>query len=68
MKKTMRFLSMLLGIAGIAMFLLAGVLNFSMGWIIGFVMLMVAAIVALTSAFIKGNRGYDIGSYRNPRL
>ena len=35
--------------------------------IIGFVMLMVAAIVALVIAFIEGDGGNNIGSYRMPR-
>lgn len=59
MKKTMRLLSMLLGIGGIAMLFLAP--------IIGFVMLMVAASVALVIAFIEGDGGNSIGSYRMPR-
>jgi hypothetical protein len=59
MKKTMRLLSLLLGIGGIAMLFLAP--------IIGFVMLMVAAIVALVIAFIEGDGGNNIGSYRMPR-
>jgi hypothetical protein len=59
MKKTMRLLSLLLGIGGIAMLFLAP--------IIGFVMLMVAAIVALVIAFIEGDGGNNIGYYRMPR-
>ena len=58
-EKTMRLLSMLLGIGGIAMLFLAP--------IIGFVMLMVAASVALVIAFIEGDGGNSIGSYRMPR-
>jgi hypothetical protein len=34
MKKTMTIVGILLGIAAIAMFVLAGVLNFSLGWTI----------------------------------
>jgi hypothetical protein len=67
MKKTMRLLSMLLGIGALGMFLLAGTLNLSIGWTIGLVMLIVAAVVALVIAFIEGNGGDNIGSYRMPR-
>ena len=35
MKKTMTIMGILLGIGAIAMFVLAGVLNFSLGWTIG---------------------------------
>jgi hypothetical protein len=34
---------------------------------IGIAMLMVAAVVALVSAFREGNGGDTIGSYRRPR-
>jgi len=71
MKKTMRLLSMLLGIGAIGMFLLAGALNFSSGWTIGLVMLIVATVVALVIAFIEfidGDEGNNIGSYRMPRI
>jgi uncharacterized membrane protein YraQ (UPF0718 family) len=67
LKKTMTFLSKLLGIGAIGMFLLAGALNLSFGWTIGLVMLIVAALVALVIAFIDGNEGDNIGSYRMPR-
>ena len=67
MKKTMRLLSMLLGIGALGMFLRAGILNFSIGWTIGLLMLIVAAVVALVIAFIKGDEGDNIGSYRMPR-
>ena len=63
----MRLLSMLLGIGAIGIFVLAGALNLSIGWIIGLVLLIVAAVVALVSAFIEGNGGDNIGSYRMPR-
>jgi len=63
MNKILRLLSMLLGIGAIAMFFLASVLSFNIGWIIGLVML----IVALASAFIAGNGDDNIGSYRMPR-
>jgi hypothetical protein len=63
----MRLLSMLLGIGAIGVFVLAGVLNLSIGWIIGWVMLIVAVVVALVSAFLEGNGGDNIGSYRIPR-
>jgi hypothetical protein len=49
MKKTMRLLSMLLGIGGIVMLFLTP--------IIGFVMLLVAAGAALVSSFIEGEGG-----------
>lgn len=67
MKKTMRLLSMLLGIGAIGMFFLAGALKLSIGWAIGLVLLIVAAVVALVIAFIEGNGGDNIGSYRMPR-
>jgi hypothetical protein len=67
MKKTMRLLSMLLGIGALGMFLLAGTLNLSIGWTIGLGMLIVAAVVALVIAFIEGDGGDNIGSYRMPR-
>jgi hypothetical protein len=67
MKKTMRLLSIILGIGGIGMLFLAGAVHLNMLWIIGLVMLMVAAVVALVSAFIEGNGGDNIGSYRMPR-
>ncbi len=53
--KKMKRLSMLLGIGAILMFLLAGILNLSIGWVFGLVMLLVAAaILLLIIAFIKG--------------
>ena len=67
MKKTMRLLSIILGVGGIGMLLLAGAVHLNILWIIGLVMLMVAAVVALVSAFIEGNGGDNIGSYRMPR-
>jgi len=67
MKKTIRLLSMLLGIGALGMFLLAGTLNLSIGWTIGLGMLIVAAVVALVIAFIEGDGGDNIGSYRMPR-
>jgi hypothetical protein len=67
MKKKIRLLSILLGIGAIVMFVLASVLNLSFGWTIGLVMLIIAGVVALVFAFIEGNEGNDIGSYRMPR-
>jgi hypothetical protein len=70
MKKTMTIMSVLLGIGAIAMFVLASVLNFSLGWTIGLIMLAVAVLVALVIAFIAfidGDEGNNIGSYRSPR-
>ena len=70
MKKTMTIMSILLGIGAIAMFMLASVLNFSLGWTIGLVILIVAVLVALVIAFIAfidGDEGNNIGSYRAPR-
>ena len=70
MKKTLIFVSVLLGIGAIVMFLLAGVLNFGIGWTIGWVMFGVAAVVVLVLAFqefIDGNQADNIGSYRRPR-
>jgi hypothetical protein len=64
--KTMRLLSLLLGIGGIAMLILAGALNLSIGLTIGLVMLLVSAGGVLVIAFVEGS-GNDIGSYRNPR-
>ena len=58
---------MLLGIGAIGMFVLAGTLTLSIGWIIGLVLLFVAAVIALVIAFIEGNGGDNIGSYRMPR-
>lgn len=63
-------MSVLLGIGAIAMFVLASVLNFSLGWMIGWVMLIVAILVALViafAAFINGDEDNNIGSYRAPR-
>jgi hypothetical protein len=67
MKKTMRLLIILLGIGAIVMFVLASILNLSIGWIIGLVMLIVAGVVALVIAFIEGDGSNNIGSYRIPR-
>ena len=69
--KKMTLLSMLLGIGAIIMFLLAGTLNFGIGWALGFVMLFVAAAIALVIAFVEGdegNEGNNIGSYRMPKI
>ena len=70
MKKTMTIMSILLGIGAIAMFMLASVLNFSLGWMIGLIMLIVAILIALVIgliASIDGKEGDNIGSYRVPR-
>ena len=67
MKKTMRLLSIILGIGGIGLLLLAGAVHLNILSTIGLVMLIVAAVVALVSAFIEGNGGDNIGSYRMPR-
>ncbi len=67
MKKMMRLLSMLLGIGALGMFLLADILNLSIGWTIGLVMLIAAAVLALVTAFIEGDGGDNMGSYRMPR-
>ena len=67
MQKTMRLLSIILGIGGIGMLFLAGAVHLNILSTIGLVMLMVAAVVALVSAFIEGNGGDNIGSYRMPR-
>jgi hypothetical protein len=70
MKKTMTIISMILGIGAIGMFVLASVVNFSLGWTIGMVMLIVAILFALVIAFfafIDGDEGNNIGSYRAPR-
>ena len=66
----MTIMSILLGIGAIAMFVLASILNFSLGWTIGLIMLVVAVLVALViafAAFIDGDEGNNIGSYRAPR-
>ena len=70
MKKTVIFISILLGIAAIVMFVLASLLNFSFGWTIGLIMLIVAVLVAAVIAFvtfIDGDEANTIGSYRRPR-
>ena len=70
MKKTVIFISILLGIASIVMFVLASLLNFSFGWTIGLIMLIVAVLVAAVIAFIAfidGDEANNIGSYRRPR-
>ena len=70
MKKTVIFISIFLGIAAIVMFVLASLLNFSSGWTIGLIMLMVAVLVAAVIAFIAfidGDEANNIGSYRRPR-
>lgn len=64
MKNIMKLLCVLLGIGGIAILFF----NLGVASIVGFVLLIVAAIVALGIAFLEGNRGRDIGSYRNPRV
>lgn len=72
MKKTTRLLSILLGVGAIVMFVLASVLNLSIGWVIGLAMLVVAVVVALMIAFIEslldGHEGNNIGSYRIPKI
>ena len=60
MKKTMRWLCILLGMSGIGMLFLAP--------LIGFVMLMVAAIIALVIAMRDGDGGDHMGSYTMPRI
>ena len=68
MKKKISLLSMLLGIGAFGMFLLASALNLSIGWTIGLVMLFVAVVVALVSAFlafIEGDQGDNY--YNGPR-
>jgi arginine exporter protein ArgO len=67
MKKTMRLLSILLGIGGLGMLLLASVVQLNLVLSIGIAMLIVAAVVALVTAFIEGNGGDNFGSYRMPR-
>jgi len=70
MKKPLIFLSMLLGIGAIGMFVLASALNFAMGWALGLAMLAVVAVVVLVIAFlafIDGKQADNIGSYRRPR-
>ena len=70
MKKTVIFISIFLGIAAIVMFVLASLLNFSSGWTIGLIMLIVAVLVAAVIAFIAfidGDEANNIGSYRRPR-
>ena len=66
--KKLRLLSMLLGIGAILMFILAGTLSLSIGWTFGLVMLLLAAAIALVIAFIEGDDGDNIGSYRMPRV
>ena len=68
MKTTMRLLSIILGLGGIGMLFLAGAVHLNILWTIGLVMLGVAAVVALVSAFIEGNGGDNIGSYRMPLI
>ena len=70
MKKTVIFISIFLGIAAIVMFVLASLLNFSYGWTIGLIMLIVAVLVAAVITFISfidGDEANNIGSYRRPR-
>nr|HET6902467.1 hypothetical protein [Ktedonobacteraceae bacterium] len=69
MKKIMRLLSILLGIGGIGMLVLAGVFSLSsVVWTIAIVTLIVGAVIGLVSVFIEGNKSDNIGSYRIPRL
>jgi hypothetical protein len=70
MKKPLIFLSLLLGLGALGMFVLAGTLNFGMGWTIGWVLLGVAAVVAVVIAFLAfldRKEGDNIGSYPWPR-
>jgi hypothetical protein len=70
MKKVVTFISILLGVGAIVMFVLASILNFSLGWTIGLIMLIVAVLVAAVIAFITfidGDEANNIGSYRRPR-
>ena len=70
MKKPLIFLCILLGMGAIGMFVLAGAMNFAMGWTLGLAMLAVAAVVALAIAFLEfidGKQTDSIGSYRRPR-
>lgn len=67
-----KLLTILMGVSAIVMFILASVANFSIGWTIGLVMLIVAAVVALAVSFIEslisGREGNDFGSYRMPKI
>lgn len=67
-----KLLTILMGVGAIVMFILASVANFSIGWTIGLVMLIVAAVVALAVSFIEslisGREGNDFGSYRMPKI
>jgi hypothetical protein len=70
MKKPLILLSILLGIGALGMFVLAGTLNFGMGWTIGWALFSVTAVIALVIAFLEfldGKEGDNIGSYRRPR-
>jgi hypothetical protein len=67
MKKTVRLLSLVLGIGGIGLLLLAPAVQLSLLSSIGMAMLIVAAGVALVSAFREGKGADTIGSYRIPR-
>jgi hypothetical protein len=70
MKKIWIVVNLLLGIGAIAMFVLAGALDFRIGWTLGWVMFSVVAVVVLVIAFLEfidGKEGDNIGSYRNPR-
>ena len=68
MKKIMRLLSILLGVGGIGLLVLAGVFSLSNMWTVAIVTLIVAAVIGLVSTFIEGNKNDNIGSYRIPRL
>jgi Na+/H+ antiporter NhaB len=68
MKKLLRQLSMLVGIVGLVLLVLAVALHLtSPVGLIGLVLLIIAAIGGLVSAFLTGKRSDDIGSYRIPR-
>ncbi len=68
MKKLLRLISMLLGIAGLVILVLAVALHLtSLVVLIGLMLLIVAAIGGLVSAFLAGKSRDDIGSYRMPR-
>lgn len=64
-----KLLTILMGVGAIVMFILASVANFSIGWTIGLVMLIVAALaVSFIESLISGREGNDFGSYRMPKI
>ena len=67
MKKLLRPLSMLIGIVGLVILVLAIVLHLAnpVG-LIGLVLIIIAAIGGLVSAFMAGKSRDDVGSYRTP--